>query len=88
MTVWPATIRSFGARGVILVAIVGIAGLPKFLTQVQVHAIVNGTARKLAPLRNQALLLVRSRMGWRSRTAKIDRYFGLGAAEAPGALKR
>ncbi|MCP9002101.1 site-specific integrase [Pseudarthrobacter sp. RMG13] len=55
------------AEGIPAVAYSPYAGLPKFLTQVQVQAIANGTARKLAPLRNQALLLVLSRMGLRSR---------------------
>ncbi len=55
------------AEGVPPVAYSPYAGLPKFLTEVQVHAIANGTARKVAPLRNQALLLVLSRMGLRAR---------------------
>lgn len=44
------------------------AGLPKFLTQDQVQAIVkNPPEQNLAPLRNQALVLVLSRTGLRSR---------------------
>ncbi|MCQ6269281.1 site-specific integrase [Pseudarthrobacter sp. R1] len=55
------------AEGIPAVAYSPYAGLPKFLTQIQVQAIANGTARKLVPLRNQALLLVLSRMGLRAR---------------------
>lgn len=56
------------AEGIPAVAYSPYAGLPKFLTQDQVQAIAKGlSVQKVAPLRNQALLLVLSHMALRSR---------------------